>query len=74
MTTKIGAIILALLAAWFLLVKPALGGGAAAERKRAKAAKARASEPTALEACPRCGVYRAAGGRCGCDDGAAAGS
>lgn len=74
MTTKLGAIILALLAAWFLLVKPALGGGAAAERRRARPGKAPAAEPTALEPCPRCGVYRAAGGRCGCDEGAAAGS
>ncbi len=74
MTTKLGAIILALLAAWFLLVKPALGGGAAAERKRGKQGKAPPAEPTALEPCPRCGVYKAAGGRCHCDDGATAGS
>ncbi len=62
MTTKIGMIVLALLAAWFLLVKPILGGGKAAARK-AKPTPA----PTALEACPRCGVYRAPGGRCNCD-------
>jgi hypothetical protein len=71
MTTKLGVIILALLAAWFLLVKPALGGGAAAARKRGKQGNAPPAEPTALEPCPRCGVYRVPGGRCGCDGGAA---
>ena len=56
MTLKIVLLAVALLGAWFVLFRP-----------RRKAPRKPAPPPTALEACPRCGVYRVPGGECACD-------
>ena len=56
MTLKILLLALALLVAWLVLFRP-----------RRKAPRKPPAPPTALEACPRCGVYRAEGGQCACD-------
>ncbi len=70
MTTKIGMILLALLAGWFLVLKPALGGGRGRVHKPEKTGANPRNATAMLEPCPNCGVYRAAGDRCGCDAGA----
>ena len=57
MTLKIVLLALVLLGAWFVLFRP-----------RPKAPRKPPSPPSAaLEACPRCGVYRLPGGQCACD-------
>ena len=69
MITKIGIILLALLAGWFLVLKPMLGGGRSPVPRPQKTGRKAGSETALLEPCPRCGTYRAAGDPCGCDAG-----
>ena len=62
MFTKYGVLELALLAAWFLLLRPALSAGS----RRDKPEGPPPAPPAELAPCPKCGVYRAPGGDCDC--------
>lgn len=69
MTTKIGIILLALLAGWFLVLRPALGGGRSPVPRSREPDRKAGPDTALLEPCPRCGTYRAAGDACSCDAG-----
>lgn len=61
MLAKYGLLALALIAAWFVLLRPAL---ASAEKRRKPDSTPPASAD--LAPCPECGVFRLPGGDCDC--------
>lgn len=61
MLAKYGLLAVALIAAWFILLRPALAAG----RKRGKPDRP-PPESADLAPCPECGVFRLPGGECDC--------
>ena len=62
MFAKYGLLALALMVAWFVLLRPALAAG----RKQGKPDGPPPPAPADLAPCPKCGVYRMPGGPCDC--------
>ena len=67
MTLKLGMLALALLVAWFVLIRPVTRAARSVTRRQT----AKRPAPASLEPCPACGVYRVPGGRCNCPPGTA---